>query len=323
MPDNSENPSFVDENKIRIEKAKEKRSRPYIEAISEVRTKDETLQKKQVEILKELPDFKNLSRLLKAGLKASRIESPNNNAPDKNIIQGILFEELVKIENSLFNLSSDGSTLKSTNERFDDLERGKTESGMDEQLIMLIHNPERSNYAEISHLRNPDLSFVETDVDGKILKVVGVGEAKSSRRLDLRCLLQFKYFHKNLNTVADFINNRDDCEQHGIKHFGKGEGKTIIKVNDEETFNQYLIVTSDMDIDSDSPRRAFKMTGEGALTESDAQRFETMIHEGKIIIKKASFSHKELEQLVTKIENIIAQDMRLEMEEFLAEQEAV
>jgi hypothetical protein len=323
MTDQSERPSYYEQNQSRIEKAKEKRSRPYIESIAEVRTKDEVIQKKQLEILKEMPDYKNLSRLLKAGLKANRVENPGNDLPDKLIIQGILFEELVKIENGLYDLSTDGSVLKQAQEKFDDLEKGKTEAGLDEQLTTLFHNPDRFNYSEISHLRNPDLSFVETDADGKTLTVVGVGEAKSSLKLDERCLLQFKYFHRNLDKVANFINSRSDCEEHGLNHFGTGEDKTFLNVNSEENFDQYLIVTSDMKIDKENPRSGFKMVGEGALSEQNAQIFEKMIKEGKIIIKKSSFSHQELEQLAAKAEQIIAHDMRIEMQEYLAEQEAV
>ena len=323
MPDYLEQPQVDEASQLRIQKASEKRIRPYIEEIASVRTKDELIQRKQVEILKQLPDFKNFSRILKAGLKATRIEYSNNTVPDSSIIQGILFEELVKIENNLYDLSSDNETINSKEKNYTNLEKGKIELDMDEQLVTLFHNPNRFNYGELSHLRNPDLSFVETDVDGKVLRVIGVGEAKSSSKLDTRCFLQFKAFHNSLVKVSDFINQRADCEEHGLKHFGKGEDKTSIVVNDEKEFNQYLIVTSDMDIDAENPARAFKTTGEGALNEHDATNFEKMIKEGKIIIKKSSFSHTELKVLSEKVEQIIAQDMRIEMQEYLAEQQAV
>lgn len=323
MPDYTEQPQIDEASLLRIQKATEKRVRPYIEEISSVRTKEEAVQKKQLEIIKQLPDLKNLSRVLMGGLKANRIEYSGNTVSDYLIIQGLLFEELVKIENDLYNLSTDGETMKVVDKKFTDLEKGKIEVGMDEQLVALFHNPNRFNLEELSHLRNPDLSFVETDVDGKILRVVGVGEAKSSSKLDTRCFLQFKFFRNSLVKASDHINQRTDCEEHGLNHFGVGEDKTKIVINDEADFNQYLIVTNDMDIDKENPRRAFKTTGEGALSENDAKNFEKMIKEGRVIIKKSSFSHAEIELLARKIEEKISEDIKMEEYEFWAEQDSV
>lgn len=323
MPEQSEQFSINEQQKNKIEKSKEKRSRVYLEIISPANKNDEKLTERQTAVLKELPDIVNLSRFLKASLKAHAIEYPQNGVPDKNIIQGALFEELVKIENSLFNLSTESSTPKQNINKFSDLEKGSVESGLDEQITMLFHNPDRFNYHELSHLRNPDISFVETDIDGKTLKVVGVGEAKSSRKLDSRCLSQFKYFHRNLNKVADFINHKDDCEKHGLKHFGEGSEKTTIVVNEKENFGQYLIVTNDMDIGIDNFRKNFKTIGDGSLSETDATAFEEMIKKGEIKIIKSSFSHQELDLLVNKIEHLIEEDIKLELLEFQAEQESL
>jgi len=323
MPAQLENHQYEETIKDRIEKAKEKRSRAYVETIASVRNSDEKIVERQNNILKEMPDFKNLSRILKAGLKASSVENPQSTVPDKYVIQGILFEELVKIENDLYDLSSGNTKPKQIENNFSDQERGRVELRADEQLTILLHNPDRFNYSEISHLRNPDLSFVETDVDGKTLKVVGVGEAKSSYKLDKRCFLQFKYFHQNLEKVADFINVQTDSEEHGLKNFGVGEGKSVLKVNSEENFKQYLIVTSDMAVDPEKPRNNFKMIGDGSLSEHDAQVFESLIKQNKVTIIKSSFSHQELDQIVAKVEKIISEDLRLEELEFKAEQEAV
>lgn len=230
---------------------------------------------------------------------------------------------MVKIENDLYDLSSGNTKPKQIENNFSDQERGREELDPGEQLTVLLHNPDRFNYKEISHLRNPDLSFVETDADGKTLKVVGVGEAKSCYKLDRRCLSQFKSFRQNLVKVADYINTQTDSEKHGLKHFGVGEGKSILKINSEDSFKQYLIVTSDMDIDPENPRKKFKVVGDGALSESDADTFESLIKEDKVTIIKSAFSHQELDQIVSKVEKIISDDLRLEELEFKAEQESV
>jgi len=323
MPESSEQPNIIEEQNKKIEKSKDKRARVYLEIISSPDNNDEKLLERQRNILKELPDIKNLSRLLKAGLKANAVEFPNSQTPDRLIVQGILFEELVKIENSIYNLSSNQSSPKEIVEKYDDIEKGRIEVGLDEQLTTLFHNPDRYNYQELSHLRNPDISFVETDINGKTLKVIGVGEAKSSFRLDRRCLSQFSYFHKNLNKVANFINEREDCDQHGLKHFGKGVEKTTIKVNEKEQFNQYLIVTHDINIDISNPKKYFKTKGYGALSDKEQNVFENMIQTGKIKIIKSSFSHQDLDLLVAKIEKEISEEIRIEMEELQAEQESL
>lgn len=323
MNEQSEQFSIDEQQQKKIEKSKEKRARAYLDILSSSKTSDEKIIEKQTLVFKELPDLKNLSRLISAGLIANRVEYPGGNVPDKLIIQGILFEELVKIENNVTNLSSEKPKNIPLPGKFDEIEKGKVEASLDEQLTTLFHNPGRFNYKELSHLRNPDISFVETDIDGKTLKVVGVGEAKSSYRLDQRCLIQFKRFHQNLNKVADFINQRDDCEEHGIRHFGIGKDKTTIKINSEDTFNQYLIVTRDMDIDIRDPQKKFKLSGEGALTQTEQELFSKMIQEGKIKILKSSFSHQELDLLVEKIERNISEEDWLAEAEFQAEQESL
>lgn len=87
MPAQFEQSHYEEDVKNRIEKSKEKRSRAYIETIASVRNTDERVIERQNNILKEMPDFKNLSRILKAGLKATSVENPHNEVPDKFVIQ--------------------------------------------------------------------------------------------------------------------------------------------------------------------------------------------------------------------------------------------
>ena len=322
MEEHLDQPTPSKEQQQKIEKAKDKRAKQYLDIIEPVRNIDAKVRERQENIFKELPDIKKMSRILRAELKANRVEYPDSQVEDRFVIQGTLFEELVKIENNLYNLATNGTEANHNLQRFTDVENGKVEAELDEQLTILFHNPDRFDYHEVSHLRNPDISFVETDKDGKILRVVGVGEAKSSKQLDKRCLSQFSHFHQNINRLADYINMKDDCDQHGLKHFGRGQDKMTIEVNTPEKFGQYLIVTQNMNIDQQNPRGCFKTQGDGALNDYEIEHFEKMFKEEKVKIRKSSFSHDELNLLVKKIESNIIEENQLEELEFWAEQEA-
>jgi len=327
MHDTSEQQkSFQYESRKKIEKSKEKRSKVYLECISSVRTEDPILREKQEAVFKELPDIKNLAKLMRAGFRAKRREFPEDTSSDYSVVQGLMFEEMVNIENDLYNFAStDGNNSKNV-ESYKMVAEGTVEGSLGNQLVMVFQNADRYGYKEISKLKNPDMSFVETDetLKGeKKLKVIGVGEAKSTSKLDVRCLKQFEGFHRNLSKVAGFLNGRDDTDKHGLSHFGVGEDKIKITVTPEKDFNQYLIVASDFDIDKNNPREYFKMDGEGGMSEEQARTFEGLIKTEKIKILHSVFSHQELEQIVNKLVHIIAEEIKTEIEEYNAEQESI
>lgn len=319
MPSESEIPQNLDSQKL--EKAKDKRAKTYIDVIDRARPDDSEIRRRQETILRELPDLNRFAKLMEAAFKAHTHEDVN--LPDKLILQGIIFEELVKIENSMYNFASQSSEPIPLRQNYFDLFTGKIKPDPEDKLVSFVNNPKRFGYGQLSGLRNQDLSYYEKDKNGVILEVLGAGEAKSSYLLDSRCLSQLESFRENTEAVAEFLNKRKDSESHGLEEFGQnGNDKIYLKVKNEKDFKKYLIVTRDMRIDPNNPRGAFKMHGDRSLSAEEVERFENLIKKGSVQIRRSSFSHEELDLLVDKILPIIQENIATEVAEYHAEQES-
>lgn len=310
----------------KLEKARNKRAQKYLSILDsniEVSSQD---RHKRERILGELPDIKDLQKIIKAAYIDHSLNFPRDKDDIEAFVRGFLFEEYVKLEEKIFGITQPLDEEFPGSVRYFEQMKGLVETSHQEEFLAVFHNPKLFDFDEIAHLHNPDISIVDTKSKQpetpapSVDTLIGVGEAKSSWFLDHRCYLQFCKFYENSRKIIDFLNARDDGKKHGLQHLGMGQNGVTLDIVPQYNFKMYLIVPRDVVYDINNPQEHFKSQGRNPLSQIEMDDFAAMFRDGRITVRNASIGKTELTPLAEFLANEISIEMEIKKREHLLEQ---